>query len=286
MAETKKLPGPESTDIEEIKPLTPEEKWEKATIANNFIFYKVMRNHPDVCKELLEILLEMEIDHIEMHGEEIIETDSDSKSVRLDVYAKNDSHAFNIEMQAADTKELPERARYYQGVIDVDCLNAGQPYKKLKDSYVIFICIPDIFGKGLACYSFENLCREDNTIQLKDRAFKYFFIAKNCNKVLNERQKAFLELVTGKKASDQFTRRIEHLAEEAKHNTQWRRQYMNWERQRTYDIEKGKEEKAIEAAVKNVNKYHATPEEAAADMGAPLDKVLDALKLQPQPANV
>ena len=102
-----------------------------------------MRNHPDVCKELLEILLEMEIDHIDMHGEEIIETDLDSKSI------------------------------------------------------------------------FENLCREDNSIQLKDRALKYFFIAKNCNKVLNERQKAFLELVTGKKARDQFTRRIEHLAENA-----------------------------------------------------------------------
>lgn len=233
---------------DETRPLTPEEKWEKATIANNFIFYKVMRNHPDVCKELLEILLEMEIDHIEMHGEEIIETDFDSKSIRMDVYAKDNKQAFNIEMQAADTKELPERARYYQGVIDVDSLNAGQPYKELKDSYVIFICIPDIFGKGLACYTFENLCREDNSVQLKDRALKYFFIAKNCNKVLNERQKAFLELVTGKKARDQFTRRIEHLAEEAKHNTQWRKLFMNWERQRTYDIERGKEEKAIEAA--------------------------------------
>ena len=233
---------------DETRPLTPEEKWEKATIANNFIFYKVMRNHPDVCKELLEILLEMEIDHIDMHGEELIETDLDSKSIRLDVYAKDNKQAFNIEMQAADTKELPERARYYQGIIDVDSLNAGQPYKELKDSYVIFICIPDIFGKGLACYTFENLCREDNSIQLKDRALKYFFIAKNCNKVLNERQKAFLELVTGKKARDQFTRRIEHLAEEAKHNTQWRKLFMNWERQRTYDIERGKEEKAIEAA--------------------------------------
>ncbi|MCR5612612.1 hypothetical protein [Treponema sp.] len=29
---------------------TPEEKWENATIANNFIFYKVMRNNPDVFK--------------------------------------------------------------------------------------------------------------------------------------------------------------------------------------------------------------------------------------------
>ena len=78
--------------------LTPEEKWEKATIANNFIFYKVMRNNPDVCKELLEILLEMEIDHIEIRSEETVEIDFGSKGIRLDVYAKNASQAFNLEM--------------------------------------------------------------------------------------------------------------------------------------------------------------------------------------------
>ncbi len=52
--------------------LTPAEKWENATIANNFIFYKVMHNNPDICKRLLEILLEIEIDHIEMEQEKQI----------------------------------------------------------------------------------------------------------------------------------------------------------------------------------------------------------------------
>ena len=229
--------------------LTPEQKWEKATIANNFIFYKIMRHNPDVCKELLEILLEMEIDHIEMRGEETVEIDFGSKGIRLDVYAKNNTHSFNLEMQTADSKELPERARYYQGSIDVDCLKSGEKYKALKDSYVIFICIQDIFEKGLACYSFENLCREDTSVSLNDRAYKYFFIAQHCAKILNEKQKAFLQLVLGQKARDNFTRRIEELTEEAKHNTQWRHQYMEWERQRTYDFENGKEAKAIEAAV-------------------------------------
>ena len=225
----------------ETTEITPEEKWEKATIANNFIFYKVMRHNPEVCKELLEILLEMEIDHIDMRGEETVEIDFGSKGIRLDVYAKNSTQAFNLEMQAADSKELPERARYYQGSMDVDCLKSGEKYRELKDSYVIFICIQDLFEKGLACYSFENLCREDTSIQLRDRAFKYFFIAQNCGKILNEKQKAFLQLVLGQKASDNFTRRVEELTEDAKHNTQWRQQYMEWERQRTYDFENGKE---------------------------------------------
>ena len=192
--------------------LTPEQKWEKATIANNFIFYKVMRHNPDVCKELLEILLEMEIDHIEMRGEETVEIDFGSKGIRLDVYAKNNTHSFNLEMQTADSKELPERARYYQGSIDVDCLKSSEKYKSLKDSYVIFICVQDIFEKGLACYSFENMCREDSSIHLNDRTFKYFFIARNCDKILNEKQKAFLQLVLGQEASDNFTRRIEELS--------------------------------------------------------------------------
>ena len=265
--------------------LTPEEKWEKATIANNFIFYKVMRNNPDVCKELLEILLEMEIDHIEIHSEETVEIDFGSKGIRLDVYAKNASQSFNLEMQATDTKELPERARYYQGSIDVDCLKSGQIYKDLKDSYVIFICIPDVFGKGLARYSFENLCCEDTSIRLNDRAYKYFFIASNCDKILNEKQKAFLKVVVGQKASDSFSKKIEELTQDAKHNTQWRHQYMEWERQRTYDfgsgkeagIVVGKEAKAQEAAIALLRE-NIPPETISKCVNLPLEKVLELQK--------
>ena len=148
-----------------------------------------------------------------------------------------------------NTKELPERARYYQGSIDIDCLKSGERYKNLKDSYIIFICPDDIFNKGQAIYSFENLCLEDTSIKLNDRAYKYFFIASNCDKMLNEKQKAFLKLVAGQKASDKFSQRIEQLTEDAKHNTQWKRQYMEWERQRTYDFENGREQKTIEAAI-------------------------------------
>ena len=214
----------------------------------------------------------MEIDHIEMHGEETIETDFGSKGIRLDVYAKNNNQAFNLEMQAADTKELPERSRYYQGCIDVDCLQSGQKYIELKNSYVLFICIHDLFEKGLPLYRFENICVEDNSIKLNDRAYKYFFIAANCDKILNEKQKAFMELVSGRQPSNKFTERLAQLTEEAKHNTQWKKQYMNWERQRAYDFDKGKEagiaqgvaqgeqQKAEEMAINMLIKKYPTSE--------------------------
>ena len=143
------------------KEQTLEEKWENAGLENNFIFYHVFHNNPDLCKILLEILLKIEIDHIEMHNEETIIVDYEAKGVRLDVYAKNETQAFNLEMQVADTKDLTKRIRYYQALIDVDCLKSGELYNNLKDSYVIFICMKDIFGMGLPVYRFENLCSEN-----------------------------------------------------------------------------------------------------------------------------
>ena len=231
----------------EVKELSLEEKWEQATIANNFLFYKVMHDNPDVCKQLLEILLEMEIDKIDMNIQEVINIDWRSKGIRLDVYAKNSTQVFDIEMQSTDTLELPERARYYQGAMDIDSLKAGDEYKDLKNSYVIFICIPDIFNKGLPVYTFENLCRQDTSVPLGDRALKYFFISTNCDKLLNEEQKAFMRLVSGNESSNAFTDRVAHLTEDAKRNSEYRRQYMEWERQKAYEFRRGKEEGKEEA---------------------------------------
>ena len=232
------------------------EKWKNATIANNFIFYKVMHNNPDVCKELLEILLQIKINHIVMQTEETIEVDYDKKGVRLDVYAEGASKAYNLEMQATDNGEIPERARYYQGILDVQALNQGDDYKDLKDSYVIFICVPDIFQKGFAKYTFENLCLENPQIKLNDRAYKYFFIAENYDKILDERQKAFLKQVISpdEKGSDSFSEKVSRLVVEAKQNSLWRKQFMDLEREKARKFREGKEEGREETLVTQICK--------------------------------
>ena len=263
-----------------------EQKWKNATIANNFIFYKVMQNNEDVCKELLEILLQIKIDHIVMHTEETIEIDYDKKGIRLDVYAEGADKAFDLEMQSTDKGELPERARYYQGVLDVQALSSGADYKELKDNYVIFICVPDIFERGLAKYTFENLCLENTEIKLNDRAYKYFFIAQNYDKILDERQKAFLKLVMSPKATgtDSFTEKVTKLVEEAKLNTQWRKQFMEWEREMARKFREGKEEgaqqKAEEDAIALLQEGDS-PEKVSRCIKLPLEKVLELQKSIP-----
>ena len=53
---------------------------------------------------------------------------------------------------------------------------------------------------------------------------------------------------------------------------------MEWERQRTYDFENGKEAKAIEAAINLLKMNKLTPDEIAQAQGLPLEKVLELQK--------
>ncbi len=45
-------------------------------------------------------------------------------------------------------------------MIDLQLVDAGQHYKKLNKSYIIFICPFDLYGKGRHIYTFENIYRE------------------------------------------------------------------------------------------------------------------------------
>ncbi len=119
-----------------------------------------------------------------------------------------------------------------------------------------------------------------------DRAYKYFFISENCDKLLNEDQKAFLRMVTGGKASNKFTGQVENLLEDAKRNAQWRKQYMEWEREKTYIREDAMEQKAVEAARNFLAMNVLTPEQIAQGTGLPLEQVLELQKeLAAAPAN-
>ena len=98
------------------------------------------------------------IDHIEYPElQKAIRPDADAKGIRLDLYVKDSQNTvYNIEMQTVITKVLPQRSRYYQSMIDLQLIDSGEDYELLNKSYVIFICLHDIFGKGRHQYTFKN----------------------------------------------------------------------------------------------------------------------------------
>lgn len=156
-----------------------DELWENLKISNDFIFAKVMRN-PQLCKGILERLLEICIDHIVYPEEQkTIDITKDSKSIRLDVYLKDGKGTvYNIEIQTTNSKNLPKRTRYYQGMIDLNAIEKGSDYMQLPQSFVIFICTFDAFGTGQQKYTFRNVCKEEPNIALNDGTVKIFFNTK------------------------------------------------------------------------------------------------------------
>ena len=133
---------------------------QELTIKDNFMFGAVM-SEPENCRLLLERILEMPIERVEVSKEKTIVYNVDYKGIRLDVYAKDEKNTrYNVEMQTVQEPGLDNRMRYYHSQIDMELLLSGLSYKELPDTYVIFICDFDPYGKGKYRYTKKSLCKE------------------------------------------------------------------------------------------------------------------------------
>lgn len=206
------------------------EKWERLTFADNFIFCKVMEESPEICLEMIELLLDIKVERVEIPEiERTIKTGYVSKGIRLDVYVKDGSgRCFDIEIQTSVAKELSlkKRARYYQGLMDVDSVFAGADYRSLNETYVIFLCLGDALGFDLPVYTFENICAENTKIKMDDGTHKIFFNARKYDTMKSDELKSFFKYLCGKEPSSGFTDRISAMVERVKLSARWRHDYM------------------------------------------------------------
>ena len=264
---------------EKKKRMTLAEKWESLTFADNYIFCKVLEDNPDVTKEILELLLDIKIDHIEQpRKENSLQVDFMSKGIRFDVYVEGDSdRCFDIEIQTSHFSNLAKRARYYQGLMDVDNLQRGEDYKVLKDSYVIFLCLGDPIGEGLPVYTFRYRADENPSILMKDGTVNIFFNVKKYDKMKSENLKTFCKYLCGQEPGTNFTDRLTALVARLKVSPQRRHEYMTWEQEieeaKQYAREEAREEKALETAKKFLEN-EIDPNLVAKCTGLSLEQVL------------
>ena len=132
--------------------------YEELSFTDDFMFGKVLQTHPDICRELIELILNVKIKVISFPDvQKSITITSDGKGIRFDAYVEDDRNTvYDVEMQATDNKNLPKRSRYYQGMVDLNLIEKGENYNKLKSSYIIFICLKDPFDAGRHIYTFEK----------------------------------------------------------------------------------------------------------------------------------
>ena len=218
-----------------------QKEFKELTFADDFMFAKVMLNEK-LCKQLIEIVLEVKIKRICYPEEQkVIDPSYDSKSVRLDVYVDDEKGTiYNIEMQTTNPGNIPKRARYYQGMIDLNLIEKGEDYAKLAKSYVIFICMDDVYGMDKPAYRFENYCKEYG-ISFGDETYKVILNA-SCTELQNSELGNFLRFVRTGEPTDEFTDKLLDEVNSVKRNERWEVEYMTLLMRDREKIEEGRRE--------------------------------------------
>ena len=200
--------------------------FEELTIADDFMFCKVMEYEP-ICREFLEMLFGTKIEKITyLSSQNTVTANSGAKSVRLDVLVQDKTGtSYDIEMQVGNEYNIAKRMRYYQAVLDVAFLDKGYSYKALNDSFIIFVCLFDPIGSNRAVYTFENICVEDKSIPLQDGTKKIILNAGAFRTTDNKELQGFLQYVKTGKVTTAYTGRIEQMIQTVKMSEQMRKEY-------------------------------------------------------------
>lgn len=235
----------------------PEDQiWENLKISNDFMFAKVMRN-PELCKGMLERLLDIAIAYIEYPEEQkVIDISKDSKSVRLDVYLHDEKNTvYNIEIQTSSKRNLPKRTRYYSGMIDLNAIEKGADYSELPQSLVIFICTFDAFGDDQCKYTFENVCRENPKLLLNDGTYRIFFNTTGTKGNISQEAKNILKYIENNIAGDDFTAKLAQEVQKVKENKEWQVEYMTLLMREREKYTEGKIEGKIEGRAYSIIEF-------------------------------
>ena len=206
-------------------------KWLDATIQNNFVFGKTMELYPELCRRLLEVILNIKIKSISYpEREKTIEARTDSKGIRLDIYVEdNKNRSFDVEMQISNSDNLAKRIRYYQGLIDLDKLKHGQHYSAIGQSFIIFICPFDKFKQGRHIYTFRERCDQETSLKLNDGATKIFLSTKGTLNDVSDDIKAFLDYVDCGVVKGIFVKELDEAVRAIKSDEKARLDFMTFQ---------------------------------------------------------
>lgn len=142
-------------------------------------------------------------------------------------------------------KTVLGRSEKYHGIkIDAKILRSGVDYGKLKNVVIIMILPYDPFGKNRMVYTFENHCKEDDTIEYEDGAKTIYLYTRgiegNPSKDLQNMLK-YIEESTQENARDENLKKIHEFVEKIRHDEEVGINYMKaFEMEKMY-IEQGME---------------------------------------------
>lgn len=164
-------------------------RMEDLDLMDDFLFQETLGDEqygPKAARLLLGTILKRKIGKVKIVTQRVkTPGDPQKRGIRMDVYVEEEAHrqgeqniVYDVEIQKDDTRELPQRSRYYQALIDSKLLLSGERFWALKPLWIIIITPVDIFGYDRMCYTFENLCTENPQISLNDGAKRVFLYSR------------------------------------------------------------------------------------------------------------
>ena len=211
-------------------------------LENDAMFSTVMQ-YEDACRGLIETIFEgrrvrrLQYKDMPPASQKNIIFDPANKSIRLDVFFEDGDTVYDIEMQKVDTGNLPLRARMYSSMMDANMLDKGLEYEALRRSYVIFVCMFDLFERGRTKYTFKSICEEDRDLPLGDGRCIMFLNTKGSVGDLGNDMDAFFEYLnggvssigTGKDSGSEFVEMVDNYVLDINGDEDWRQGYMKYE---------------------------------------------------------
>lgn len=206
--------------------------FEDLTFSDDFMFGKVMENNPELCKGVLELLLNTKIGELkDITRQKDIQCSADGKPIRLDIFTQDEHAIYDAEMQnlgkkSLESLQLGKRARFYQSSMDGAILEKGIGYRKLPESNIIMICTFDPFSKEYPFYTFHTMCDQDRDVELNDKTAKYFFNCTYKGNDIPQELKDFYNFVMTGAAGSRLTEDLNSAVAIARRNKIWRTEYM------------------------------------------------------------
>ena len=212
-------------------------------LENDAMFAEVMRRK-DACIGLLETIFEgrrirdiVYEDDFYIEPQKNIIFDPGNKSIRLDVYFEDEDAVYDIELQKVKRWNLAKRSRMYSSMMDANMLDKGLEYDALKKSYVIFVCMFDVFGQGMKSYRFRTMCENVQGLPLDDGRYIIVVNTKGRDGGSGHGMDAFFKYLnggvssigTGKDSDDELVKKLDRYVLDINGDEDWRQGYMKYE---------------------------------------------------------
>ena len=172
-----------------------------STLFSDLVMNFVFDHNLTVVEKMLRIILGKDDIFLREAAIQNVKTNLLGRSVIFDILAiDKQGNRYNIEMQRGNHLDLRKRSRYHASMMDFGSLEKGDrskdPFRKLPDTYVIFITEIDYLQKGRPVY-FVKPTILDSENEIFDNGITYVFVNGAYDNTATDLGKLIHDLKTG-----------------------------------------------------------------------------------------